>query len=234
VHFVFPAARDHEPAHGCSISGPFFTLRLTRRPSPHWIATLPSFRAWQAATSSGEFRTEFESALDQIDGLQEHGCLSSTESARLVEAMTESMPESGPLYDRYGIGISRGFVDLRPGTRTRRSMNAVTQRLGAETNTDCPANVSPQEVRCIALQGSVTVTVQFGVVVGGNRLFVEPGDSLESVLETSHQPACLRNLRRLRFAREFLDGYALVAFDPSSRSILHLLLFPGDHISCAQ
>jgi hypothetical protein len=48
--------------------------------------------------------------------------------------MTESMPESGPLYDRYGIGISRGFVDLRPGTRTRRSMNAVTQRLGAETN----------------------------------------------------------------------------------------------------
>lgn len=318
VRIRFPAPATRGRTRGCSISTGMFSLRFASQPSPHWVAMLPSFEAWQAASS----REHLQRLLDQIDRLHEQGCLSSVKGPRLTEAARESVPElfSRSLYNLYGIGSVRGFVDLQPGMRlkiqrdntgpsgrflgmstiyyrvagagngllkfesirgqaasgtkdsslrdrmlpreagempyqrllllgmvvprnfnypafvigtgSRRQMEAVTRALDNATGAGCPANFPPQELRCVAFQGAVTVSVQFEVVANRRRMFVEPGDDLESLLQTLHQHACLKSIKDLQVARKFLDRYVSVGFGPSDRSILKLPLFPSDRISC--
>ncbi len=121
VHIVFPAESAREDTRRCSISDGMFRLSLTGAPSPRWLAVLPSFQAWQAAARRREFRGQLENLLDQIDGLEQRGCLSAVQSARLQEAAAESVPEtaSQSLYDQYRLGSLRGFVDLKPGMRLK-------------------------------------------------------------------------------------------------------------------
>ena len=118
VEFPLTQKLQRGASDDCSVKSGPFKLSSTAKPS-QWKAALPSLRTWTKSLAQDTFHQQFENFLDQIGTLSDNGCMSSSESVLLQEAVRESVPvrPAETLLYRYGYRPGPGFVDLEPGMR---------------------------------------------------------------------------------------------------------------------
>ena len=108
------------PNENCSLASEPFKIS-PHKDSSAWVGTLPSLDDWERRVSRGNFHTEFEDFLDQIDDRGDHGCFDPPVGALLARAVKESVPTliHEADYYRYGYQLGTGSVDLEPGMRLK-------------------------------------------------------------------------------------------------------------------
>ncbi len=142
---------------------------------------------------------------------------------------------SGMSYDRLVflgeiVPTRFNYAAIVLGARDRATVNAATEAVKKREAPGCPPKLDAQRVRCAAIQGPVSATIQFGVRADGKMRYEYIGETVGMLLR-SLSPPCRKSVR---IDRRFLNRFAPVVFDPSDPSIFTLPLVPGDRVWCSQ
>lgn len=125
---------------GCSAASGPFRLFPTNGSHPKWNVTLPSFAAWQASISKGDFSQQLAGFLDDLGRVESNGCLPGSTGVLVERAVREGVPVQihDILYYRYDWQPAEGFVNLEPGMRLkieRSELGPGGKIVGARTST---------------------------------------------------------------------------------------------------